>query len=113
MSKAIYPRLTRRDEKLNEQLVPLFDPTGRLFLDVAGSDAEPTSTAPCSRLELDLKYGVRTDQRNPGQRSRRCAGAVGRRALAAVAVGPHGFRGPVDDGDAAHRQESQRKLDNQ
>jgi HK97 family phage portal protein len=29
---AILPRLRRRDEKLNEQLVPLFDPTGRLFL---------------------------------------------------------------------------------
>ena len=31
-AKAIGPRLTRRDEKLNEQLVPLFDPSGRLFL---------------------------------------------------------------------------------
>src|SRR5439155_2307339 len=29
---AIRPRLVRRDEKLNEQLLPLYDPTGRLFL---------------------------------------------------------------------------------
>src|SRR5262245_52376390 len=32
LAKAIAPRLQRRDEKLNEQLVPLFDPSGRLFL---------------------------------------------------------------------------------
>src|SRR5205085_7373161 len=32
MTKAIGPRLQRRDEKLNEQLVPLFDPSRRLFL---------------------------------------------------------------------------------
>ena len=31
-SKAISPRLRRRDEKLNERLLPLFDPSGRLFL---------------------------------------------------------------------------------
>jgi hypothetical protein len=29
LAKTIAPRLRRRDEKLNEQLVPLFDPTGR------------------------------------------------------------------------------------
>src|SRR5213078_2737884 len=32
MSKAISPRLWRRDEKLNQVLLPLFDPSGRLFL---------------------------------------------------------------------------------
>jgi hypothetical protein len=32
MDQAVSPRLERRDEKLNAQLVPLFDPTGRLFL---------------------------------------------------------------------------------
>jgi len=32
MKLAIRPRLNRRDEKLNEQLVPRFDPTKRLFL---------------------------------------------------------------------------------
>jgi hypothetical protein len=39
LSKCIHPRLTRRDEKLNEQLVPLYDPTGRLFL--ASDDPTP------------------------------------------------------------------------
>jgi hypothetical protein len=32
MELAVSPRLRRRDEKLNEQLVPLYDPTRRLFL---------------------------------------------------------------------------------
>jgi HK97 family phage portal protein len=32
MEQAIVPRLMRRDEKLNERLVPLFDPTGNPFL---------------------------------------------------------------------------------
>ena len=32
LAKAIRPRLRRRDEKLNEQLLPRFDPTSRLFL---------------------------------------------------------------------------------
>ena len=36
---AIHPRLQRRDEKLNEQLLPLYDPTGRLF--VASEDPQP------------------------------------------------------------------------
>lgn len=58
-AKAIAPRLRRRDEKLNEQLLPLFDPSGRLFL--ASDDP-----VPANRLELmqqqesDLKYGVIT-----------------------------------------------------
>jgi len=32
MAKAITPRLQRRDEKLNEQLIPLYDPSRRLFV---------------------------------------------------------------------------------
>jgi HK97 family phage portal protein len=38
---AIRPRLQRRDEKLNEQLVPLYDPRGRLFL--AADDPVPAN----------------------------------------------------------------------
>src|SRR5262249_22768119 len=38
---AILPRLRRRDEKLNEQLVPRFDPSGRLF--VASDDPTPAN----------------------------------------------------------------------
>jgi HK97 family phage portal protein len=30
-TKCIEPRLLRRDQKLNEQLIPMFDPSGRLF----------------------------------------------------------------------------------
>jgi HK97 family phage portal protein len=56
---AISPRLERRDEKLNAQLVPLFDPTGRLFL--ASEDPHPVdANALIQQKELDLKYGVVT-----------------------------------------------------
>jgi HK97 family phage portal protein len=54
---AIAPRLERRDEKLNSQLVPLFDPSGRLFL--ASESPRPVdATALIQQKELDLKYGV-------------------------------------------------------
>src|SRR5262249_24414218 len=57
LSKCVHPRLTRRDEKLNEQLVPLFDPSGRLFL--ASEDPVPVDKDLTIRQqELDLKYGV-------------------------------------------------------
>lgn len=57
MAKAILPRLRRRDEKLNEQLVPLFDPTGRLFL--ASDDPVPINRDHrLQQQESDLKYGV-------------------------------------------------------
>ncbi len=57
MSLAIGPRLERRDEKLNEQLVPLFDPSGRLFL--ASEDPTPVDAATSiQQKELDLKFGV-------------------------------------------------------
>jgi HK97 family phage portal protein len=59
MAKAIHPRLERRDEKLNEQLVPLFDPSGRLFL--ASEDPIPVDQdAALTQLMTDLKYGVIT-----------------------------------------------------
>jgi HK97 family phage portal protein len=57
MAKAISPRLRRRDEKVNEQLVPLFDPSGRLF--VASEDPVPENFDDnLKELELFLKYGV-------------------------------------------------------
>ncbi len=59
LRNAIHPRLQRRDEKLNEQLLPLYDPTGRLFL--ASADPTPIdSEADVRRLALHLQYGVRT-----------------------------------------------------
>ena len=59
MAKAITPRLQRRDEKLNEQLVPLYDPTGRLFL--ASEDPVPVNRELTAKeQELNLKYGVVT-----------------------------------------------------
>jgi HK97 family phage portal protein len=59
MSKAIFPRLQRRDEKLNEQLVPLYDPTGRLF--VASEDPVPYNQEIGFRQqEVDMKFGILT-----------------------------------------------------
>ncbi|GIW79448.1 MAG: hypothetical protein KatS3mg105_1255 [Gemmatales bacterium] len=57
LSKAIAPRLKRRDEKLNEKLVPLFDPTGRLFL--ASDDPVPQNVElEMQQQEQDLRLGV-------------------------------------------------------
>src|SRR5260370_26379125 len=59
MAKAINPRLQRRDEKINEQLIPLYDPTGRLF--VASEDPVPANRELSAKeQELNLKYGVVT-----------------------------------------------------
>lgn len=59
MAIAIGPRLARRDQKLNEQLVPMFDPTGRLFF--ASEDPLPQSFADSiAQQEFNLKYGVLT-----------------------------------------------------
>ena len=59
MAKAITPRLRRRDEKMNEQLVPLFDPSRRLFL--ASEDPVPVNREMTSKeQEMKLKYGVVT-----------------------------------------------------
>ncbi|MBL8792898.1 MAG: phage portal protein [Planctomycetia bacterium] len=59
LAKAVAPRIQRRDEKLNEQLVPLFDPTGRLFL--ASDDPVPANREEhLKQQEADLKFGVVT-----------------------------------------------------
>jgi HK97 family phage portal protein len=59
MAQAIRPRLRRRDEKLNEQLIPLYDPSGRLFL--ASEDPVPVNRELTAKeRELNLKYGVLT-----------------------------------------------------
>jgi HK97 family phage portal protein len=58
-SLAILPRLRRRDEKLNEQLIPLYDPTGRLFF--ATPDPTPANQVfQLQQEQADLKLGVRT-----------------------------------------------------
>lgn len=59
MQQAISPRLERRDEKLNNALVPMFDPSGRLFL--ASEDPVPTDqSANIAQQEADLNLGVLT-----------------------------------------------------
>lgn len=56
---AINPRLKRRDETINSQLIPIFDPSGRLF--VESPDATPVDpSVVVSQIEQDLKYGVRS-----------------------------------------------------
>ena len=56
---AILPRLRRRDQKLNEQLVPRFDASGALFL--AADDPIPANQEFALRQEAsDLRLGVRT-----------------------------------------------------
>ena len=58
MTLAVRPRLQRRDEKINEQLMPLYDPSGRLF--VASEDPVPESQdAILKQQEIDLKMGVK------------------------------------------------------
>ena len=64
---AILPRLRRRDEKLNEQLVPLFDPSGRLFL--ASQDPVPIdANATVAQQQIDLKFGIVTINEVRGER---------------------------------------------
>jgi HK97 family phage portal protein len=59
MRLAITPRLKRRDEKLNEVLIPRYDPTGRLFL--ASEDPTPASQANLlKQQEQDIRLGVRS-----------------------------------------------------
>jgi HK97 family phage portal protein len=56
---AIAPRLRRRDEKLNERLIPLYDPTGRLF--VLSDDPVPAhDELQLKDLELSLRYGLKS-----------------------------------------------------
>ena len=55
----IRPRLCRRDKKINEQLIPRYDPTGRLF--VASDDPTPRNQEQQLEQEtVDLHWGVRT-----------------------------------------------------
>ena len=85
MAKAISPRLQRRDEKLNEQLVPLFDPSGRLFL--ASEDPVPVNrelNAQGTGTKSEIR---RRDDQRDALRARPGAGAVGRCAVAAAATG--------------------------
>jgi HK97 family phage portal protein len=59
MSKCINPRLQRRDEKLNEQLIPKFDPTGRLFL--ASEDPSPLDPEEVwQTYKINMQFGVIT-----------------------------------------------------
>jgi len=59
MSLAIAPRIQRRDDKLNEQLIPMFDPSGRMFL--ASEDPVPLNWEyEFHEREYDLKYGVKS-----------------------------------------------------
>src|SRR5208283_6121887 len=59
MGKAISPRLTRRDEKLNQNLIPLFDPTGRLFF--ASEDPVPLNLdLGIKELQFKMMYGIWT-----------------------------------------------------
>lgn len=59
MSKAIAPRLQRRDEKLNEQLIPLYDTSGRLWLQ-SDNPIPFNEEAGYKQKELSLKYGILT-----------------------------------------------------
>jgi hypothetical protein len=59
MGLCIGPRLTRRDPKLNEQLLPMYDDSGRLFI----SSEDPTpgdASAMLAEKQMDLQYGVIT-----------------------------------------------------
>jgi HK97 family phage portal protein len=59
MSQAVAPRLLRRDERLNAQLVPLYDTSGRLFL--ASQSPIPVDKALNDQQQLnDIKWGVVT-----------------------------------------------------
>ena len=103
MSKAIGPRLQRRDEKLNDQLVPLFDPTGRLFL--ASDDPTPENLErTMQQMELDLKYGVLTinEVRGSDAATCRCRGAT---SPGCRCNGPAPTSRAGGGRDATHRQE--------
>jgi len=59
MQLAIGPRLERRDEKLNSELVPLFDPTRSIFF--ASDDPTPIDpSVGVQTTQMELKYGIIT-----------------------------------------------------
>ena len=92
---AVHPRLTRRDEKLNTALVPLYDSTGRLFLH--SEDPTPADPEGDSRMFRNyLEYGIWTINDCAGTR-RLAAGAMGRSPVA-----PRGFG--ASHGGARHRR---------
>jgi HK97 family phage portal protein len=57
--QAIAPRLTRRDETLNASLVPLYDPSGRLFL-ATDSPMPPNLEMQLAKTKQDLELGLRS-----------------------------------------------------
>jgi HK97 family phage portal protein len=59
MLLAITPRLRRRDEKLNEQLVPRFDPTRRLFL-ASDDPVKPSNRDAREQEKQELELGILT-----------------------------------------------------
>jgi hypothetical protein len=87
------PRVRRRDEKLNKQLVPGFDSMGRSYFrshDPAGGNQDFL----LRRKEQDLKYGVRSINQVrsdrgletvPGARSSGCHRATPRQASSSAA----------------------------
>jgi HK97 family phage portal protein len=59
MSKAINPRLRRRDQAINEKLLPIYDPSGRLF--VCSEDPIPENREfTITQERQDLELGVIT-----------------------------------------------------
>ncbi len=58
-SLAIGPRLKRRDEKLNQSLVPLFDTTGRLFL-ASETPGEDSRLLALQQQDADVRTGIRS-----------------------------------------------------
>jgi HK97 family phage portal protein len=58
-AQTVRPRLRRRDEKLNEQLVPLFDPSGRLFL-TSDDPVQGNRELSLKERDLYLRQGVIT-----------------------------------------------------
>jgi HK97 family phage portal protein len=55
---AINPRIRRRDEKLNDQLIPYFDPSKRLFL--CSPDADPGNGEDWRTIQSAAQYGWQT-----------------------------------------------------
>ncbi len=85
IDQAVSPRLERRDEKPNAQLVLLYDPGGRLFL--ASEDPAPVDqNLSVVQQQADLKIRPGVGERG-AQRARPAIGAVGRRAVAAAELG--------------------------
>jgi HK97 family phage portal protein len=57
MAQAIAPRLQRRDEKLNQFLVPFFDPSERLFFS-SENPVPVDQDASLAQLRTDLQFGI-------------------------------------------------------